>query len=160
MIKNAATGPPIKEPMTFPKVPAATPTLVALAAPHSSKMGPKAEAVPTPPDMEAEEHCRARSGFIPIKEARPTPRRFWQVIKRQAATAIITQSFPPACLSIFALKPKPTHRKKIFCVRSFISVASKVMFAIPVALMIEIMMEKMIPDTTGAGIAYFLKAAE
>ena len=32
----------------------------------------------------------------------------------KAANAIMTQSFPPACLNIFALKPKPTQRKKRF----------------------------------------------
>ena len=56
VIRKAATGPPIKEPMIFPQVPAATPMVVALGAPHSSKIAPKADAVPTPPDMDAEEH--------------------------------------------------------------------------------------------------------
>ena len=40
----------------LPSVPAATPTVVASAAPIFSKIGPKAEAVPTPPDIEADEH--------------------------------------------------------------------------------------------------------
>ena len=57
LIRNAATGPPMREPMMLPRVPAVTPTVVAdSGAPQSMKMGPKAEAVPTPPDMEAEEH--------------------------------------------------------------------------------------------------------
>ena len=64
-IRKAATGPPIREPMIFPMVPAATPMVVASGAPQPSKMGPKAAAVPTPPDIAAEEHWRARSGCIP-----------------------------------------------------------------------------------------------
>ena len=60
-IRKAATGPPMREPMTLPRVPAVTPTAVTdSGAPHFRKMGPKAEAVPTPPDIEAEEHWRAR----------------------------------------------------------------------------------------------------
>ena len=35
---------------------------VASGAPMFSKIGPNAEAVPTPPDIAEEEHCRARSG--------------------------------------------------------------------------------------------------
>ena len=48
--------------MMLPIVPAATPTVVASGAPMFSKIGPNAEAVPTPPDIADEEHCRARSG--------------------------------------------------------------------------------------------------
>lgn len=40
-IRKAATGPPIREPMIFPMVPAATPMVVASGAPQPSKMGPK-----------------------------------------------------------------------------------------------------------------------
>ncbi len=41
----------------FPIVPAATPISVTPSgAPHLAKIGPKAEAVPTPPDIEADEH--------------------------------------------------------------------------------------------------------
>ena len=62
VIRKAATGPPIKEPMMLPIVPAATPIVVASGAPQDSKIGPNAEAVPTPPDIAEEEHCSARSG--------------------------------------------------------------------------------------------------
>ena len=82
------------------------------------------------------------------------------MMRRHAAKAIITQSFPPAWRSIFALKPKPTHRKKIFWVRSFIREASKEISTMPMPLIRETRMEKIIPETTGAGIAYFLKGAE
>ena len=38
--------------------------------------------------------------------------------------------------------------------------ASKLILTVPVILIAEIRSEKMIPETTGAGIAYFLNAAE
>ena len=72
-IKKAATGPPMREPITLPRVPAATPIVVASSAPQPSKIGPKADAVPTPPDIAAEEHWRARSGFKLITCAIATP---------------------------------------------------------------------------------------
>ena len=55
-IRKAATGPPMREPITLPRVPAATPIVVASCAPQPSKIGPKADAVPTPPDIAEEEH--------------------------------------------------------------------------------------------------------
>ena len=65
----------IREPMIFPMVPAATPTTVASGAPHSSKIGPNADAVPTPPDIAAEEHWRAKSGCIPMSWLSAYPKR-------------------------------------------------------------------------------------
>ena len=91
---------------------------------------------------------------------RAIPRIFWQVISRQAAKAIMIQSFPPAFFNIFALNPKPTQRKNRFWQRSFIMVASKEIDTIPKPLMAEIKIEKIMPETTGAGIAYFLNAAD
>ena len=97
-IRKAATGPPMREPMMLPMVPAATPTVVAESgAPNLSiKMEPKAEAVPTPPDMAEEEHCRASRGCRPMTLPTRTPSTSCRVIRRQAATAILMHSLPPA----------------------------------------------------------------
>ena len=70
-----------------------------------TKMGPKAEAVPTPPDMAEEEHCRPSRGCIPMNLATTTPSTSCMVMSRQAARAIFTHSLPPAFFSSLALKP-------------------------------------------------------
>ena len=82
------------------------------------------------------------------------------MIRRHAANAMRIQSFPPACFNIFALKPKPTQRKNKFWQRSFMIVASKEIPTIPAPLMQDTMIEKIRPEITGAGIAYFLSASE
>ena len=89
-----------------------------------------------------------------------TPSTSWRVISRQAATAIMMHSLPPACRISFQLKPKPTHIKKMFWHRSWMVLTSKEKAITPDAFRMATAIENSRPETTGAGIANFFRSAE
>ena len=153
-IKNFAIGPDTNPPITKPNVADAIATANAPSAPLASIIGPYAAEEPTPPISEIEPAHSPNNGFMPKNLEIATPHTFCIISIITETINMITIAIPP-CLIIFKLALKPMVEKNAIIKKSF-NVLSNLKENAPVCIPIRLIIAKIKPPITGAGIQYFL----
>ncbi len=153
-IKNFAIGPDTNPPITKPNVADAIATANAPSAPFASIIGPYAAEEPTPPISDIEPAHNPNNGFMLKNLEIATPHMFCITSITTETINIITIATPP-CLIIFKLALKPIVEKNA-TMKNSLNVLSNLKENSPVCTPIRLIIAKIKPPITGAGMQYFL----
>ena len=142
-------------PIINPKVAEATATVVALATPIPSSIGPNDPAVPCPPTIGMDPVQRPSKGFKLKSEVSMTPIVFCKVTSNAARPRKIITCLPPY-FKILKLAVNPILVKKAV-INKFCKLISRLIVAKFVSCSNKMNKAKINPPTTAGGTQYFDK---